>query len=78
MDEVHKSHKLTQILQQLGTEAAMDKTLPQYQENTWIYIHKSMNEIWPYIQIIFEHNELIKKSKETIEQIRDQLGDNPT
>jgi len=38
----------------------------------------SMNEIWPCIQIIFEHKELIQKATETIVQVREKLGDMPS
>jgi hypothetical protein len=34
-----------------------------------------MNEIWPIIQIIFEQNELVQRSKQAIEKIKIELGD---
>ena len=56
----------------------MAQTLAQAKENIWININKSMIEIWPSIQIIFELNELIQKSREAIEQIREKLEEKPT
>ena len=40
-------------------------------------INKSMAEIWPFIQIIFEQHELLQKAKETIGKIREELGEIP-
>jgi oligoendopeptidase F len=37
-----------------------------------------MNEIWPMIQIMFEQNELVHRSKQDIEKIRSELGEMPT
>ena len=41
-------------------------------------ITKSMNEIWPMIQIMFEKNELVQRSQQAIEKIRVELGEMPT
>jgi hypothetical protein len=38
-------------------------------------ITKSINEIWPMIQIMFEQNELVQRSKQTIEKRRGELGE---
>jgi molecular chaperone DnaK (HSP70) len=54
------------------------KTLAEVKESVWTYITKSMNEIWPIIQIMFEHNELVQRSKQAIEKIRIELRDMPT
>ena len=56
----------------------MDNTLAQAKENIWIDINKSMTEIWPSIQIIFEQHELIQKSRGAIEIIKEELGEKPT
>ena len=52
--------------------------MAEVKENVWTYITKSMNEIWPMIQIMFEQNELVLRSKKAIEKIRVELGDMPT
>jgi len=49
--------------------------LAQAKETIWMGILDSINEIWPSIQIIFEHKELIEKFGETIFQVREKLGD---
>jgi ribosomal protein S3AE len=54
------------------------KTLAEVKENVWTDITKSINEIWPMIQIMFEKNELVQRRKRAIEKIRVELGDMPT
>jgi hypothetical protein len=54
------------------------KTLAEVKESVWTYITKSMNEIWPMIQIMFEKNELVQRSKHAIKKIRSELGEIPT
>jgi hypothetical protein len=54
------------------------KTLVEVKESVWTDITKSMNEIWPMIQIMFEQNELVQISKQSIEKIRSELGKMPT
>jgi hypothetical protein len=54
------------------------KTLDEVKENVWTDITMSINEIWPMIQIMFEQNELVQRSKQAIEKIRVELGDRPT
>jgi hypothetical protein len=41
-------------------------------------ITKSVNEIWPMVQIMFEQNELVQRSREAIKKIRAELGEMPT
>jgi hypothetical protein len=53
-------------------------TLAEVKENVWTDITKSINEIWPMIQIMFEQNELVQRSKQAIRKIRVELGDRPT
>ena len=48
-EDMHKSQRLSQQLQQLGKETIMVNTLAQDKENIWIDINKSMSEIWPSI-----------------------------
>jgi hypothetical protein len=54
------------------------KTLAEVKENVWKDIIKSINEIWPMIQIMFEQNDLVQRSQQAIEKIRIELGDMPT
>jgi hypothetical protein len=54
------------------------KTLAEVKENVWTDITKSINEIWPMIQIMFEQNELLQRRKQAIEKIKVELGDMPT
>jgi F0F1-type ATP synthase membrane subunit b/b' len=54
------------------------KTLAEVKELVWTDISKSIHEIWPMIQIMFEQNELLERSKHAVEKIRSELGDMPT
>jgi hypothetical protein len=54
------------------------KTFAEVNESVWMDITKSVNEIWPMEQIMFEQNELVQRSKEAIEKIRAELGEMPT
>jgi ribosomal protein S3AE len=54
---------LKQELQQLWKQTVVGKTLVEVKESVWTDITKSMNEIWPMIQIMFEKNELVQRSK---------------
>ena len=57
--EMHKSRRLSQQLQQLQKEIVMAKTISEANENIWVDISKSMEKIWPFIQIIFEQHDLV-------------------
>ena len=50
-------------LQQLQKQTMAGKTLAEVKEIVWTDITKSINEIWPMIQIMFEKNELLQRSK---------------
>jgi hypothetical protein len=54
------------------------KNLAKDKEIVWTDITKSINEIWPMIQIMFEQNELLQRRKQVVEKIRVELGDMPT
>jgi DNA gyrase/topoisomerase IV subunit A len=64
-------------LQQLQKQTMAGKTLAEVKEIVWTDIIKSINEIWPMIQIMFEQNELLQRSKQAVEKIRVELGDMP-
>jgi hypothetical protein len=76
--EKQVTEQLKQELQQLQKQTVARKTLVEVKESVWIDITKSMNEIWPMIQIIFEQNELVRRRKQAIEKIIVELGDMPT
>jgi hypothetical protein len=56
----------------------MAKTLLEAKENIWMDINKSMTEIWPLIQIVFEQHELVQRARQSIDKIKGELGENPT
>jgi hypothetical protein len=75
--EMHKSQRLKQELQKLQKETVMSKTLSKAKENIWTDINKSMTEIWPLIQIVFEQHELVQRARQSIDKIRGELGEKP-
>jgi hypothetical protein len=54
------------------------KTLAEAKENIWMDISKSINQIWPMVQIMFEQHELVLRSKQAIDRIKGELGEMPT
>jgi hypothetical protein len=54
------------------------KTLAKAKENIWMDISKSINEICPMVQIMFEQNELVLRSRQAIEKIKGELGEMTT
>jgi hypothetical protein len=54
------------------------KTLAKAKENIWTDISKSINKIWPMVQIMFEQHELVLRSRQTINKIKGELGEMPT
>jgi hypothetical protein len=53
------------------------KILAEAKENIWTDISNSINEIWPMVQIMFEHNDLVLKSRQAIDNIRKELDEMP-
>jgi hypothetical protein len=76
--EKKTSEKLKQELQQLQKKTVAGKTLAEAKENIWMDISKSINEIWPMVQIMFEQNELVLRSRQAIDKIKGELGEMPT
>lgn len=57
--DLQNIHRLTQRIEQLENESAMVQTTAQKKENIWVEVNKTMTEIWPSKEIIFEHEELL-------------------
>ena len=72
------SENLKQEIQQLQKQTVGGKTLAEAKENIWMDISKSINEIWPMVQIMFEQHELVLRSRQTIDKIKGELGEMPT
>jgi hypothetical protein len=70
--------QLKQELQHLRKQTVAGKTLAEVKESVWTDITKSMNKIWPMIQIMFENNDLVQRSKQAIKKIRSEWGEMPT
>jgi hypothetical protein len=72
------SENLKQEIQQLQKKTVAGKTLAEAKENIWMYISKSINEIWPMVQIMFEQKELVLRSRHAINKIKGEMGEMPT
>jgi hypothetical protein len=75
--EKQVNEQIRKELQQLQKKTMAGKTLAEVKEIVWTDISKSINEIWPMVQIMFEQNELLERSKQAVEKIRIELGDMP-
>jgi hypothetical protein len=75
--EKQVNEQIRKELQQLEKRTMARKTLAEVKELVWADISKSINEIWPMVQIMFEQNELLERSKQAVEKIRTELGDMP-
>ena len=76
--EKQVNEQMKKKLQQLEKQTMAGKTLAEVKELVWTDISKSINEIWPMVQIMFEQNELLERSKQAVDKIRAELGDMPT
>jgi uncharacterized coiled-coil DUF342 family protein len=76
--ERQTSENLKQEIQQLQKQTVGGKTLAEAKENIWMDISKSINEIWPMVQIMFEQHELVLRSRQAIDKIKGELGEMPT
>jgi hypothetical protein len=75
--EKQVNEQIRKELQQLEKQTMAGKTLAEAKEVIWTDISRSVNEIWPMFQIMFEQNELLERSKQAVEKIRTDLGDMP-
>lgn len=64
--EMQKSQRLLEKFFKVERDTSIGLTLAQAKETIWMNILDSMNEIWPFIQIIFEQKEMIEKATENI------------
>jgi hypothetical protein len=71
------NEQMKKELQQLQKQTMAGRTLAEVKELVWTDISKTINEIWPMVQIMFEQNELLERSKQAVEKIRIELGDMP-
>jgi len=61
----------------LEKDLTLERPLRDMKDILWANIIDSINDIWPYIQVIFEQTELIKIVVEAIKKTKDALGDKP-
>jgi hypothetical protein len=70
--------KLKQEIQQFHKQTVGGKTLVEAKENIWMDTSKSINKIWPMVQIMFDKHELVLRSRQAIDKIKGELGEIPT
>ena len=61
--ERQTSENLKQEIQQLQKKTLAEKTLAESKENIWMDISKSINTIFPMVQIMFEQQELVLRRR---------------
>jgi len=55
----------------------LKEPLRQTKELLWANIIDYVNDVWPSIQVIFEKIDLTKIATETIQKVKEELGDMP-
>jgi hypothetical protein len=78
MVERQEADKIKKEIQHLQKQIVAGKTLAEAKENIWTDIAKSINEIWPMVQIMFEQHDLVLKNRQAIDRIRIELGEMPS
>jgi len=58
-------------------DLTLKEPLGESKEKLWSNIIDSINDIWPSIQVIFEHIVLIRLITEAIEKVKIELGNRP-
>lgn len=59
----------------LKNDLTLQDPLGDMKEILWANIIDPINDVWPFIQIIFEHTELVKVATEEIHKTVEELGD---
>jgi hypothetical protein len=76
--EIQVTENIKQEIQQLQKQKVAGTTLAKAKENICTDIEKSINEIWPMVQIMFEQHDMVLKSRQAIDRIRAKLGEMPS
>lgn len=68
----HNFNRLTIKIHQLEKDFLLIEPLAQEKQQLWSNIINLVNDIWPYIHIIFEQNDLVKEASEEIHKSKSQ------
>lgn len=71
--EVQKKFRLTRQIDKYENESLIAQTLAKAKEKIGIDINSTMAKLWTSIQIIFQHEELVKRSKAVITGVKKDL-----
>ena len=76
-EETQRALRMGERIKILEKDLTLEKPLGQTKEMLWPNIIDSVNDIWPSIQVIFEQTELVKIATESIQKVKEELGDKP-
>ena len=65
---------MNERIKSLEKELTLNEPLGQAKEQLWANIIDSVNDIWPSIQVMFEHNDLIKEATKYIQKVEEEFG----
>lgn len=77
LPELQKSHRLSQRIETFENESVISQTIAQAKESIQLDINESMTNLWPSIEIIFDQEELLERSKRVIVEVKKDMGHNP-
>ena len=76
-DHTIEIKRLEKLVKALENDLSLEKPLREINEIIWNNSIQSIIDIWSFIQIIFEQNDLVKIALEEIDKAREELRDRP-
>jgi len=76
-DKTREVNKLEKTVKALEKDLTLEKPLKEINEILWDNIIQSIKDVWSSIQIMDEHNNLVKLALDEIERSRQELGNMP-
>ena len=76
-DKTREVNRLEKLVKALEKDLTLERPLKEIKEILWDNIIQSINDVWPSIQIMYEHNDLVKLTLEEILKAREELGNMP-
>ena len=76
-DKTREVNRLEKLVNKLEKDLTLEKPLKEINEILWDNIIQSIKDVWPSIQIMYEHNDLVKLALEEVLKAREELGNMP-
>ena len=76
-DKTREVKRLENLVKALEKDLTLEKPLKEINEILWDNIIQSIKDVWSSIQIIYEHNDLVKLAIEEVQSTREELGNRP-